>query len=417
MRTLVPALIAIGLPAVAAADEARPRSTYEIQDLPVVPYAPSVEAAATPTIFFINKNGGTYRPGNNDARSNYSSIVDSVSTIPPWNVSTTTWNAVKACMVQMFSRWNVTITDVDPGTTTPHYEIVIAGSPEDIGMEQGVGGVSPFSGNCGVITNSIVFDFAEVWGSNVRDICETAAQEVAHSFGLDHEFMCQDPMTYLTDCGNKSFQNTAASCGEYSARQCSCGGSTQNSVAMLDTRLGLAGATIPPTTAITAPAANATVAPGFAITATATDDTSVARVELWIDGGQQGTDTTAPYSFTAPGGLADGAHAVEVRAYDSGGAVGTASITVTVNGGGGGGGGGDPDAGVGTGDDPDAGPGGGAGGDDDPSGEGDGYVAAGCAAGGGGGTGLLLLVGALIASRRAGRRSRGSRRPTAARRA
>jgi MYXO-CTERM domain-containing protein len=104
-------------------------------------------------------------------------------------------------------------------------------------MPSGVGGVSPFS--CGTINNSIVFTFAVVYGTAYRDICETSAQEIAHSFGLDHEHLCSDPMTYLTGCGNKSFQNVAAPCGEYSNRACMCGGNTQNSVALLDQRLGL----------------------------------------------------------------------------------------------------------------------------------------------------------------------------------
>lgn len=398
------ALMATGLPAVAAAEVERPRATYEVLDTIGEEMAPSAEAAAAPTIFFINKNGGTYRPGNDDARSNYSSIISGVKTIAPWNVSAAGWTQVKSCLTTMFARWNVTITDVDPGTSTPHYELVIAGSPQNIGMQSGVGGVSPFTSNCGVIPNSIVYTFAEVYGTAYRDICETAAQEVAHSFGLDHEYLCADPMTYLYDCGNKSFQNTAASCGEYSARQCQCGGSTQNSVTMLDARLGLAGATVPPMVAITAPGNNATVAPGFAITATATDDVSVARAELWIDGAQQGSDTQSPYAFTAPSSLGDGNHTIEVRAYDGGNAMGTASVTVTLNSGGGGGGGGDePDAGVPGPGDPDAGTGGGGGvggGDDHDDGSGGGYVAAGCATGGGGSLGLGLLALAFLRRRR-----------------
>jgi MYXO-CTERM domain-containing protein len=105
-------------------------------------------------------------------------------------------------------------------------------------MGQGVGGVSPFTEDCGVIPNSIVFTFAGVYGSAYRDICETAAQEVSHSFGLDHEYQCKDPMTYLSGCGDKAFQDNLERCGEYSARTCWCGGTTQNSVAMLRERLG-----------------------------------------------------------------------------------------------------------------------------------------------------------------------------------
>ncbi|MCL4228909.1 MAG: hypothetical protein KJZ91_30950 [Myxococcales bacterium] len=221
-----------------------PRGSYVVVDDPGLPPPawPDTVVHHAPIIFYLNKGGGTYVPGNNDARTNRSSIVSQTRTIPPWNVSASGWSQVMSCMTTMFQRWNVTITDVDPGNV-PHYEIVVAGRPQDLGMQAGVGGVSPFS--CGVINNSIVFTFAEVYGTNYRSVCETNAQEIAHSFGLDHERLCQDPMTYLTGCGAKSFQNVAAPCGEYSNRQCQCGGSTQNSVALLDQRLGLRETTSP----------------------------------------------------------------------------------------------------------------------------------------------------------------------------
>ncbi len=212
----------------------RPRGGYVVVGEPLPP--PDDTSAHAAVIFYVNKNGGTYVPGHNDARTNRSTIVSQTRTVPAWTVSAAGWQQVMTCMNTMVQRWNVTITDVDPGNV-PHYELVTAGRPQDIGMQQGVGGVSPFS--CGTINNSIVFTFAEVYGTDYRSVCETNAQEIAHSFGLDHERLCQDPMTYLSGCGQKTFQNTAAACGEYSNRACQCGGSTQNSVALLDQRIGL----------------------------------------------------------------------------------------------------------------------------------------------------------------------------------
>ena len=43
-------------------------------------------------------------------------------------------------------------------------------------------------------------------------------------------------MTYLSGCGQKTFQAAAIRCGEYSARTCACGNPTQNSVAMITAR-------------------------------------------------------------------------------------------------------------------------------------------------------------------------------------
>lgn len=219
--------------------DGRPRPSF-IVDGPLTPLPPPgdgvFEAHAAPKIFYLNRMGGTYAPGTNDSRTNRSTIVSQTRSVPAWNVSAAGWQSVMTCMTTMFSRWNVQITDVDPGNV-PHWEMVVAGRPQDIGMQAGVGGVSPF--NCGTIPNSIVFTFAVVYGTSYRDVCETTAQEIAHSFGLDHSRLCADPMTYLTGCGNKSFQNVAAPCGEYSNRACMCGGNTQNSVALLDQRLGL----------------------------------------------------------------------------------------------------------------------------------------------------------------------------------
>ncbi|HUH04468.1 MAG TPA: Ig-like domain-containing protein [Kofleriaceae bacterium] len=309
-----------------AAPGERPRGVYIMVPPELETPADEVVAIphAAPRIIFLNKNGGTYTPGTNNSSTNRSSIPNQTSTVPPWNVSAAGWNHIVTCMQDMFADYNVLVTDVDPGEAV-HVEAVVAGRPQDVGMQSGVGGVSPFS--CSVIERSIAFTFAEVYGTNYQAICETTAQEVAHSYGLDHEYLCSDPMTYLNGCGKKSFQDTNASCGEYSARSCQCGGSTQNSHQVLTTRLGAADA-VAPLVDITAPQDGATVEPDFEVSASASDNNAVTRVELWIDGALAQTDTTAPYSFSVSG-LAAGGHALEVRASD-GSNDASASINVTV---------------------------------------------------------------------------------------
>src|SRR6185503_16308159 len=94
------------------------------------------------------------------------------------------------------------------------------------------GGVSPFS--CGVINNAITFSFANIYQGYIPEICWTVAQESAHAFGLDHEYLCEDPMTYRYDCDDRKwFRDVDAPCGEYGGRECSCGGQTQNSFASI----------------------------------------------------------------------------------------------------------------------------------------------------------------------------------------
>ncbi len=88
----------------------------------------------------------------------------------------------------------------------------------------------------------------------------------------------------------------------------------------------------PPTVAITAPAADAAVAGLVNVTATAADaDGTVARVVFTLPGGLTVEDTSAPYQASWDSrAVANGAHVVEVRAYDNGGASTAVARSVTV---------------------------------------------------------------------------------------
>ncbi len=199
-------------------------------------------ALAQSKVIYLNKNGVTLQPGNNDSRTNRSTLATQATTIPAWTVSATTWTATVACMKELFAPFDVVVTETDPGTTTPHMEAVFGGSPTQLGMPSNVAGVSPFTTDCSVIENSIVFTFTNVIPADARLACEIMAQEVAHSYGLDHELLASDPMTYLDYTGNRTFKNQTASCGEDVTRPCGINGSTcranQNSVALLTERLG-----------------------------------------------------------------------------------------------------------------------------------------------------------------------------------
>jgi cellulose 1,4-beta-cellobiosidase len=85
----------------------------------------------------------------------------------------------------------------------------------------------------------------------------------------------------------------------------------------------------PPTVSLTSPTANQSFAAGAAIpmAASASDpDGTVNRVEFLIDGAVVGTDTSSPYTFSAPGPAA-GSHTAQARAVDN--ATPAASTTTT----------------------------------------------------------------------------------------
>jgi hypothetical protein len=280
-------------------------------------------------IIFMNRNGGTYSPGDNNSSANVSSIPNQVSTIPPWPYSDAAWEQFMLCSIDMFGRFNIEVTDIDPGGVE-HIESVMGGHPADVQMDPGVGGVSPFS--CGIIDRSIVYTFAEIWGNNPQRLCEVAAQEIAHSFGLEHEMLCSDPLTYLPDCGPKTFQDIDAACGEYTARPCSCGdGGLQNTVQHFTALVGPAEAT-PPTLVVNAPQENDIVNPGFQVLVTVTDNYAVDKTDLYIDGGFATTSGLSPFTLTAPTNIPVGAHQLEIRAYDVGGNMTSQTVNVTVMG-------------------------------------------------------------------------------------
>jgi hypothetical protein len=87
---------------------------------------------------------------------------------------------------------------------------------------------------------------------------------------------------------------------------------------------------VPPTVSITSPGDEASVLPGFTVTADASDDRSVAKVELKVDGTVNDVDETRPYEMQGQPGVALGMHQVEVVAVDGAGNRTAAAITVVV---------------------------------------------------------------------------------------
>ncbi len=227
-----------------AADAATtPRGTYLVipapDDAPAVHLAPG-PAYAAKFLVYLNRDGGTYQPGNNDASTNQTTVAKAPVQFLPWDVSDEEWSMVLACVRDQFARFNLELTDQDPGQTA-HIEAVMSGLPQYMGLEPDVGGVSPFRNDCGIIPRSIVFVFTDNLPQDMQLICEIAAQEIAHSFGLDHEYLAADPMSYLPG-GPKTFQDVDAPCGENEIRPCACGEAAQNSVQMLYERVGPANA-------------------------------------------------------------------------------------------------------------------------------------------------------------------------------
>jgi chitinase len=91
--------------------------------------------------------------------------------------------------------------------------------------------------------------------------------------------------------------------------------------------------TTAPTVSINAPASNATVSGTVSVTTTAGDNVGVSKVEFYVNGTLQATDTKVPYTFSwNTASLTNGAYVLSAKAYDAAGNVGQSSnVSVTVN--------------------------------------------------------------------------------------
>lgn len=284
-----------------------------------------------PSILFINPcRGGCFiEPGREDARTNRSSIVAWPSRIEEFPWEDHVWAETMRCVRRLYAPFDVIVTDVDPGNV-PHSENVVGGLPGDIGQPSFVGGIAPLA--CGGLENAISFTFAQAIGREVESLCHTIGQETAHSFGLDHQLLCSDPMTYLPACGEKAFQRIDALCGEELRRPCICGQEFQNSHLALLEVLGPRSTPLlePPFVRIHDPDGDAPVYPEFRIFAEALDDRGITSVELLIDGRRIGSSTVAPHVFIAPASLELGEHELLARATDVEGSTAEDRQTITL---------------------------------------------------------------------------------------
>ncbi len=310
-----------------SAQAERPITTYEW--LPAEYYDSIAPQGNSSKIIFLNRcaDGCAIKSGGNDSRTNQS-YIGRPGTISAWGKGDEQWEQLVDCVKAMYDPYDMVITDVDPGPNVEHFEAIVAGRAGDIGISQGVGGVAPFA--CGVINNAITFSFANepFYANGIDGICETVAQETAHAFGLEHAYLCSDPMTYLSPCGSKWFQDENASCGEFDPTNCQCSSSNQNSHRRLSDHFGEGGNPGPKLTFVR-PTPSTNVEGNFVIQVSGDEYYyGVQDVEVLVNGEVVGTSSSPPYIFNAPSGLS-GITTIEVRGTDIRGYEG--SVTAEVN--------------------------------------------------------------------------------------
>ncbi|CAN5180199.1 hypothetical protein BH11MYX1_BH11MYX1_23050 [soil metagenome] len=289
---------------------------------------------AASRLIYLNRRGASLRPGINDSRAQTSSVVPHPIDTASWAVTDDDWATTTSCLNELWARFDVEFTDRDPGDV-PHLEALFGGSPTDYGLASNLTGVSPFAADCGVIENSIVFTFTDNLPNDPRRVCEVMAQELGHSYGLDHELLASEVMSQLADGQARSFRDQDVACGESQARPCGSSTApcraTQNSVQLLRARLGdFGGDDLAPSIVFGSPAANATVAPGFAIAVAASDDVAVASLSLSLGGQPLATTSQPTLAWASDPQLAPGLYTFHVEAVDTNGNATDRDLTVEV---------------------------------------------------------------------------------------
>jgi hypothetical protein len=297
--------------------------------------APAAAGGEVSKIIYVNRCVGgcmVTKSGSNSAVDNTSIIPDGnegeVSVISEWAHGDEVWAQLMECVRDMYSPYDVVVTDVDPSPMR-HHEAIAAGNDFEIGVS--AGGISGVYSSCTPTDNVISYTFANQFPpSQVEAICAVVGQESGHSFGMpDHLYDCTDPMTYLGWCGRAYFRNKSMPCGEFALNSppCACGGVRVNSHVMLSEALGPGTQPPPPTVGISYPPPDAQIGEEPIFQIAASDPRGVVRIEIFLNGWLWKTfnerDSIVPpfswpesYNITFTEPIPPGIVDVEVRAYN-----------------------------------------------------------------------------------------------------
>ncbi|MBA3391853.1 MAG: hypothetical protein H0T89_04365 [Deltaproteobacteria bacterium] len=271
-------------------------------------------AAAAQVLYFNRCRGGctVTASATNDARSHLSTIPQGAPgemfTLTEFRHGDVVWNGLMQCLREVYSPFNVVITDELPAPGVAYNENIVAGIDNEINYP-GAGGVAPVTSDCSPYSYVSSFTFANGYGPDVYQLCYVAAQETGHAFGMaDHAWAfiadgrsaCSDPMSYRNDClsnGQRFFRNEAATCGDFAQESCNCAGMNPHSKLLAALGAGTP-ITPPPNLAVTQPVAGTQVTNGQMVISTASSQRGVKIIELYLNGFKWGEKKGVPFGQT-----------------------------------------------------------------------------------------------------------------------
>jgi hypothetical protein len=187
----------------------------------------SFDAPCAPAVLYLNRTGATYQHGGfDDSSANFTPIVDTERTLPPWPHDDIDWTSLTSCIRAGLAPFPVTITETDPGSTK-HTEIVFTTSYW--GGQPGTTMIT--SGGCRD-NYEVIFLFGDALPTYAR-ACHLAIRTYAQiTAKLDLVDDCEDWMNNQLDCSEtRVFKDRDSTCVDDSdvPTECRCGGATQNS--------------------------------------------------------------------------------------------------------------------------------------------------------------------------------------------
>jgi MYXO-CTERM domain-containing protein len=283
--------------------------------------APVRPAAAKQGTIFVNFDGADLSSGSDNSQTNSTSIGNLAGPFASYGEGSKR-DAVMEAVRADWAAYNVIITSTRP--QSGDYTMNMTGPTNPFG--QGVLGIAPLDCFDAQTHNNITFAFHSANDQfSAAVTATTIGQEVAHSYGLEHVDEPGDVMNPYNAGGDASFRDACTaivqqlSCPQQHEPHCGNGGYEQNAHQEL---LELFGTSVPdtaaPTVAITYPADGAVFEPGsdFVISVEASDDVSVASVQLYNNGAALESDASAPYGWPVSA-IPEGTYELHVIARDT----------------------------------------------------------------------------------------------------
>ncbi len=265
--------------------------------------------------------------GSNSSINNTSTIPDRPTVqLGAYKHGLPHFMTVMNCVREKLGMFNIQITTENPGST-PHTELMTAGSAGEIRANYQVGGVAPFLGCNGQARNGLAFLFAnDTIAQQIQYLCTGIIHEAAHLWGVSHVFEKLDHMSYEDLGAEKWWQNKDDQCHDnnFQPMVCPCGtangaGPTQNTFRTLQRTFGLAEGLEGIEVSLDNPAEGAWLKPGFAMSASYTMPLDRLEARFYVGDTLAATvGKTGQMITTTPTTIPPGDYAAKVSITDFG---------------------------------------------------------------------------------------------------